>query len=450
MLIINWLEQLNSWLWSGPLLLLLFGTGVYLTIILKGFQFRYLGYAFRAVFAKQQTQAKGDISHFEALMTSLAGAIGTGSIVGVATAVAIGGLGAIFWMWVTALLGMATKYAESLLAVRYRHVDARGEMIGGPMQYIENGLGWKKLAIVFAVLGVIATFGTGNMVQVNAIVEGVGHVWNINPLWTGFAVLIFTALVVVGGIRSIGNVASILVPFMATFYIVAALIVIGAHIEHIPAALRHIVETAFTGQAAVGAFTGSTVALALQLGISNSIFSNESGLGISTIAAAAAKTDSPARQGMITMTGALVSTLIVCTMTALVLSVTEVLGTTTIDGQMLNGASMAITAFKKTITGGEYVVAIGLVLFAYTTIIAWAYYGEKCFEYLFGERWIPLYRIIYILIILPGAILDLKTVWLVANVANALMVIPNLIAVLGLSKVVVSETNKLIEEKNKE
>ncbi|MFA6914967.1 MAG: sodium:alanine symporter family protein [Parachlamydiales bacterium] len=446
MLIIHWLELLNSWLWSGPLLLLLFGTGLYLTIILKGFQFRYLGYAFRAAIAKQQTQAKGDISHFEALMTSLAGAIGTGSIVGVATAVAVGGLGAIFWMWVTALLGMATKYAESLLAVKYRHMDARGEMIGGPMQYIENGLGWKKFAILFAVLGVIATFGTGNMVQVNAIVEGVGHVWNINPLWTGLVVLVFTGLVVIGGIRSIGHVAAVLVPLMATFYIIAALIVIGAHIEHIPAALQHIVSSAFTGQAAIGAFTGSTVVLALQLGISNSIFSNESGLGISTIAAAAAKTDSPARQGMITMTGALISTMIVCTMTGLVLSVTEVLGATTLEGQMLNGASMAITAFKKTITGGEYVVAIGLILFAYTTIIAWAYYGEKCFEYLFGEKWIYFYRIIYILVILPGAILDLETVWLVANVANALMVIPNLIAVLGLSKVVVSETNKLIEE----
>lgn len=446
MLIVNWLDQLNSWLWSGPLLILLFGTGVYLTIILKGFQFRYLGYAFRAALTKQQDQAKGDISHFEALMTSLAGAIGTGSIVGVATAIAVGGLGAIFWMWVTALLGMATKYAESLLAVKYRHEDARGEMIGGPMQYIERGLGWKKFAVLFAILGVIATFGTGNMVQVNAIVEGIGHVWNVNPIWTGLAVLIFTGLVVIGGIRSIGHVASVLVPLMATFYIGAALIVIFTHLEHIPMALRHIVESAFTGQAAVGAFAGSTIFLALQLGISNSIFSNESGLGISTIAAAAAKTDSPARQGMITMTGALISTLIVCTMTALVLSVTDVLGATTVDGQMLNGAAMAITAFKSSISGGEYVVAIGLVLFAYTTIIAWAYYGEKCFEYLFGERWVYLYRIIYIVIILPGAILDLETVWLVANVANALMVIPNLIAVLALSKVVVKETNKLIEQ----
>lgn len=444
--IVSFLDRLNGWLWSGPLLVLLFGTGVYLTIILKGFQFRYLGFAFRAALSKQQDQAEGDISHFQALMTSLAGAIGTGSIVGVATAMAVGGVGALFWMWVTALLGMATKYAESTLAVKYRHTDKRGEMIGGPMQYIESGLGWKWMATLFAVLGVIATLGTGNLVQVNAIVEGINHVWDINPLWAGIAVLIATAMVVLGGIKSIGNVASVAVPFMAIFYLGAGLVVLAMHIEHVPAALYHIFESAFTGQAAVGAFAGSSVLLALQLGISNSIFSNEAGLGISTIAAAAAKTDSPARQGMITMTGALISTLIVCTMTGLVLSVTQVLGATNANGNMINGAAMAITAFSKTLSGGEYIVSIGLVLFAWTTIIAWAYYGEKCFEYIFGERWIPLYRIIFILVIIPGALLELQTVWLLANVSNALMVIPNLIAVLALSKVVLSETHMLIAE----
>lgn len=439
------LEKINSWLWSGPLLVLLFGTGLYLTVILKGFQFRYLGFAFHSAIAKQQKQAKGDISHFQSLMTSLAGAIGTGSIVGVATAIAIGGVGAIFWMWITALVGMATKYAESLLAVRYRHTDKRGEMIGGPMQYIEQGLGWKKFAILFAVLGIIATLGTGNLVQVNAIVEGVNHIWKVDQLWVGIIVLVSVGIVVIGGIKSIGHVAAILVPVMAFFYICGSLFVLLMHASYIPEAFYNIVVSAFTGQAAKGAFIGSTVTAALQLGVSNSIFSNEAGLGISTIAAAAAKTDSPARQGMITMTGALISTLIVCTMTGLVISVTQVLGKVDAEGYMLNGASMAISAFETTLSGGEYVVGIGLILFAYSTIIAWAYYGEKCFEYLFGERWILIYRLIFIMIILPGALLELETVWLVANLANAFMVIPNLIAVLKLSKVVLHETDLLVD-----
>lgn len=443
---LEWLNSANTWLWGGPLLLLLFGTGVYLTYLLKGFQFRYLKSAFQQAVSQGPERGRGDISPLAALMTSLAGAIGTGSIVGVATAIAIGGMGAIFWMWVTALLGMATKYAESLLAVRFRHTDRRGEMIGGPMQYMEHGLGWRKTALLFSALGCMAALGTGNLVQVNAIVEGVNQVWQVPPLWTGGVILGITALVLIGGIRSIGSVASILVPVMALFYIGGATVVLALHAAEIPGVLWSIFSTAFTGQAAVGAFAGSSIIAAMQMGVARSIFSNEAGLGIPAIAAAAAITDSPARQGMITMTGALISTLVVCTCTALVIGVTGVLGQTDSSGQLLNGAAMAIHAFESSLAGGKYIVSIGLILFAYTTIIAWAYYGEKCFEYLFGEGSIMLYRCLYIGMMLPGAILHLNVVWSIADLANGLMVIPNLLALLALSRVVKVETDRFIAE----
>lgn len=444
--ILEGLGYLNMWLWSGPLLLLIFGTGIYLTYALKGFQIRYLGYAFQQVLAKKRQGARGDISQLEALMTSLAGAIGTGSIVGVATAIAIGGLGSIFWMWVTAILGMATKYAESLLAVKYRHMDKRGEMIGGPMHYMEKGLGWRKVALLFAGLGCIAAIGTGNLVQVNAIVEGVYQVWQVPPLMTGFILLSVTALVLLGGIRTIGSVATVLVPIMALFYIGGGSIILFLKASEIPKALWTIITSAFTGQAAVGAFAGSSIILAMQLGVARSILSNEAGLGISSIAAAAAITDSPARQGMITMTGALISTLIVCTFTALVIAVTGVLGQVDADGKVLNGAAMAIRAFESSLSGGQYVVSIGLMLFAYTTILAWAYYGEKCFEYIFGERSVPFYRALFVLLMLPGAVLQLHVVWLVADLANAFMVVPNLIALLALARVVTKETEVFLGE----
>jgi AGCS family alanine or glycine:cation symporter len=444
------IEQIKDLIWGPPLLLLLLGTGVYLTVLLKGVQFRYIGYALKQVVAKTKDGAKGDISHFEALMTSLAGAIGTGSIVGVATAIGIGGLGALFWMWVTAVLGMATKYAESLLAVKYRQVDGRKEMIGGPMEYIESGLGWKWMAILFAIFGSIAAIGTGNLVQVNSIVEAVENVWSFDPLIIGCIVAVVTAAVILGGVKSIGHVSGILVPIMGIFYLVAGSIIIGLNIEKLPEAFYLIFKSAFTGQAAVGGFTGAGVMLALQLGVARSIFSNEAGLGISSIAAAAAKTDAPGRQAMINMTGALLSTGIVCTITGLVIAVTNVLGKTNSEGKMLNGASLAIEAFNTSISGGSYIVAIGLILFAFTTIIAWAYYGEKCFEYLFGERSIMPYRIIYILMIVLGAALKMETVWHLADISNALMAIPNLIALVMLSSVIVKETNIFLIEAKKE
>lgn len=439
------LNQVKNWVWSAPLLLLLIGTGVYLTILLRGMQFRYLGFALKQVFKSQKNDSEGDISHFEALMTSLAGAIGTGTIVGVATAIGVGGLGSMFWMWLTAFVGMATKYAESLLAVKYRVLDSRGEMMGGPMQYIEHGLGWKWMACLFAVLGAIAAFGTGNLVQVNAIAEAFNHIWPTNPWIAGVGIALLTGMVILGGVRSIGHVSGILVPLMALFYLVAGIVIIVIHIDKLPQAISKIVISAFDGQAAIGGFLGANMMMAIQMGVSRSVFSNEAGLGISSIAAAAAKTDNPGRQAMITMTGALISTVIVCSITGLVLAVTDVLGQTNESGIVLSGASMAIKAFDSTLPGGAYIVSIGLILFAFSTVIAWAYYGEKCFEYLFGGRSVLIYRFLFTLIIIPGAAIKMEIAWCLADIMNGVMVIPNLIAVIALSGAITSETRSFLK-----
>jgi alanine or glycine:cation symporter, AGCS family len=446
----SFLSHVRDWVWGAPLLLLLLGTGVYLTFLLKGVQFRYLGYAFKQVVARQRQESKGDISHFEALMTSLAGAIGTGTIVGVATAISIGGLGAIFWMWVTAFISMATKYAESLLAVKYRHMDSRGEMAGGPMQYIAKGLGWKKVSYLFAVLGIIAALSTGNLVQTNSIAEGIYHVWQVDPLITGVILSMLTAIVVIGGVKSIGHVASILVPGMALLYIGAACFILAINLTKIPEAIMLILHHAWNGQAATGGFLGASMMMAIQMGVARSVFSNEAGLGISSIAAAAAKTDSPGRQALITMTGALISTVIVCTMTGLVLAVTNVVGTSGESGNILNGASLAIAAFNKHIPGGEYIVTIGLVFFAYTTVLAWSYYGEKCCEYLFGERSIMPFRVLFALVVIPGAALKMEIAWHLADISNGLMAIPNLIALMALSGIIVQETQSFLARIEKE
>lgn len=438
-------EQVESWIWGPPLLLLLLGTGLYLTFVLRGVQFRYLFYAFGQVFAKKKEGASGDISHFEALMTTLAGAIGTGAIVGVATAVTLGGFGALFWMWITALLGMATKYAESLLAVKYRVVDHRGEMLGGPMEYIERGFGSKFLAVLFAIFAILAAFGTGNLVQVNAMAESIHTVWHIAPWISGLVIAALMGVVVIGGVKSIGHVAGILVPLMALFYLGGATYVLWVYIDLIPDAFILIFKSAFTGQAAFGGFAGATMTAAIQFGVSRSVFSNEAGLGISSVAAAAAKTDSPGRQAMITMTGALMSTVIVCTLTGLVLAVTGVLGQTASCGAPLTGACMAIEAFQKVFPYGGYMVTIGLIFFAFTTAIAWAYYGEKCVEYLLGEWSIPWFRLVYCLLVIPGAAIHMELAWSFANIANALMAIPNLIAIIGLTSVIRSETKLFLK-----
>lgn len=444
------LGEIRHFVWAPPLLILIIGTGIYLTVLLKGVQFRYLWYAVKQAFIPQTHQTQGDISQFEALMTSLAGAIGTGTIVGVATAITVGGLGAMFWMWVMAFLGMAIKYAESLLAVKYRVLDARGEMMGGPMQYIEKGVGWKWMAVLFAIFGAIAAIGTGNLVQVNAIAEAVNSIWITDPWFTGVILAIVTGLVILGGVRSIGHVAGVLVPAMALFYLGAGLIIIAIHADKIPEAFSLILNSAFNGQAAIGGFAGSTIAMAIEMGVARSIFSNEAGLGISSMAAAAARTDCPGRQAMITMTGALMSTVIVCSVTGFVLAVTNVLGQSSASGKALSGATMAITAFNSTLPGGSYIVAVGLILFAFSTVIAWAYYGEKCCEYLFGEKSVFAYRILYTLIVIPGAALKMEMAWYFADIMNGLMVIPNLIALLALSGVIVAETKSFLQLVKKE
>lgn len=434
------LFEIKSIVWGIPLLTLLLGTGVYLTLLLRGVQFRYLGYAIKEVFAPAAKNSEGDISHFQALMTSLAGAIGTGTIVGVATGIVVGGIGSLLWMWVTAFLSMATKYAESLLAVKYRVIDDNGEMMGGPMQYMERGLGWKWIAVIFAFFGCFAAIGTGNLVQVNSITETVVAVWDTDPLWTGVILAVIVGLVLIGGVKSIGHFAGVVVPFMALFYLGAGLYIIALHFDKLPAALTLIFESAFTPQAAIGAVAGTTIMAAIQEGVARSVFSNEAGMGISTFAAAAAQTDSPARQGLITMTGALLSTVIVCSITGIVLAVTGVLHATNAAGEPLTGATLAIKAFDTTIPGGSYIVSVGLILFAFSTVVSWGYYGEKCCEYLLGERSTLLYRLFFTLLVIPGSILKMEIAWFVADILNGLMIVPNLVALIALSGVVVAET----------
>lgn len=440
------LADINALVWGPPLLIVLMGTGIYLTFLLRGVQFRYLWYALKQSVNFSANKNKiGDISQFESLMTSLAGALGTGTVVGVATAVAIGGLGALFWMWVTACLGMALKYSESLLAVKYRRLDQRGEMMGGPMQYMEDGLGWKWAAMMFAFFGALAAIGTGNLLQSNAITSAVVSVWLIDPLWAAIVLALIVGLVLLGGVKSIGRVAGVLVPLMAFFYIGAGLLIIAMHITRLPEVIAMIFASAFSGQAAFGGFAGSSMLMALQMGVARGVISTEAGLGISSMAAAAAQTDSPGRQAMITMTGALISTVIVCSITGLVLGVAGVQGQTDFAGVQLNGAAMAIEAFNSSLPGGGYIVAIGLMLFAFTTVIAWGYYGEKCCEYLFGERSVIFYRLLFTLLVIPGSIMKLETAWHVADILNAFMAVPNLIALVALSSVIVSETNVFLK-----
>lgn len=436
----HWLEQAREVVWGAPLLILLMGTGLYLTFLLRGLQFRYLGYAMKQVLSEQKRGSRGDISQFEALMTTLAGAIGTGSIVGVATAVSLGGLGALFWMWITAFVGMSTKYAEGLLAVYYRVADERGEMVGGPMEYIDRGLGWKWLAIIFCIFGIGASFGTGNLVQVNSIAAALVHIVPISPWWIGLFLSVCTALILIGGVKSIGRVAAILVPVMALLYFFGGLLIVCLHIEHVPAALQNIFTNAFSGQAALGGFAGSSMMLALQMGVARGVFTTESGLGISSIAAAAARTDAPVRQALINMTGSLL-VVITCTVTGLVIAVTERLGAYDLDGNSLKGVDMVISAFSDGFPFGHYIVILGLILFAYTTTIAWAYYGEKCAEYLFGTKVVMPFRLLYILLVIPGAAMHLTLVWNVADLMNGLLAIPNLIGIIALSRVLVKETN---------
>lgn len=442
--LMGWLEVLKGWVWGAPLLILLMGIGIYLTIRLKGIQFTHLIYALKLVFGKQQQEGKGDISHFESLMTALAATIGIGNIAGVATALTIGGLGALFWMWVTALIGMAIKYAEAILAVKYRTTDKNGEMCGGPMYFIEYGLGWRWLAFAFALFGAIGAFGGGNMLQANSVADVMKSYFQVDPLWTGIVLALLTGATLLGGIKSIGKVASLLVPFMAIFYIGGAAIILLKFYDRVPGALWNIVSHAFTGQAAFGGFAGSTLLLAIQVGVSRGLMTSEAGLGTASIAAAAAKTDLPGRQALVSMTGCFLATIIMCSATGLVLGVTDVFGTLGPDGKILTGASMTLAAFQSVFSWGGFIVTIGLILFAFTTLIGWSYYGEKCVEYLLGVKSVPFYRILFTLIVIPGAILELDAVWMISDICNGLMAFPNLLGLCALSGVVIHETRQFM------
>ena len=446
------LDTIYSWIWGAPIPLLLMGIGVYLTFALKGLQFTQLGYALKLAFGNQKgNQGDGDISHFASLMTALAGTIGIGNIAGVATAITVGGPGALFWMWVTALIGMSIKYAEAILAVKYRVTDERGEMNGGPMYFIERGLGWKWLAFSFAIFGAIGTFGGGNMIQANSVADVMHSMFGVNPLWTGIVITIITGLTLIGGIQSISRLASLLVPFMAFLYIGGAVAIIFTFYDRVPHALMMIVQSAFSGHAAFGGFLGSSVLMAIQVGVSRGLMTSEAGLGSASIAAAAAKTDHPGRQALVSMTGCFLATIIMCTATGLVIGVTDVFGMTNSDGKLMTGASLTLAAFQSVFpVWGGYIVTIGLVLFAFTTLIGWAYYGEKCVSYLFGRKSIWIYRILFTAVIIPGSILELNIVWKISDISNGMMAFPNLIGVLALSSVVIAETRTFLKVLNQE
>ncbi len=426
------LGQLSSFIWGPVMLTLLLGVGVYLTLGLKLIPWRKIGLGFSLLLSGKADKDQGEISPFQALMTALSATIGTGNIAGVATAIFLGGPGAIFWMWVTALFGMATKYGEAVLAVKYREVDEQGRRVGGPMYYIKNGLGenWKWLGFLFALFGTIAAFGIGNMVQSNSVSDALQSNFGISPLLTGVVLAILVGLVILGGVKRIGVVAGKLVPIMAIAYILGSLIVIFANFGQVDEALGLIFTSAFSGTAATGGFAGAAVVAAIRFGVARGIFSNEAGLGSAPIAHAAAQTDDPVRQGMIGMLGTFIDTLIVCTMTALVILLT---GAWT-SGE--TGASLSTLAYGQGISGGNYIVTIGLVVFAFTTLLGWSYYGERCAEFIFGMRVIMPYRILWVIAILTGSLIKLDLVWLLADVMNGFMAIPNLIALALLSPVI--------------
>jgi alanine or glycine:cation symporter, AGCS family len=440
----NLLGTLHSWIWGPPLLALLIGTGIYLTFLLRGLQFRHLGYALKLVFSKQRNEGEGDISNFQSLMTALAATIGVGTIAGLATAVAIGGLGAIFWMILVGLIGMVTKYSECLLAVHYREVDAAGRMAGGPMYYLQKGLKCRWLGVLFAVFGAITALGTGNLVQANAVADVFFDFLGVDPWITGVILAVLVGSVVLGGIHTIGRVSGVLVPVMAVMYFIGCLIILGRFYYNIPITLLTIVDSAFHGQAPLGGFLGSTMLLSMQEGVSKGIFSNESGLGSAPIASAAARTDHSGRQAMIAMMGTFF-TLIITFVTGIALGVSGVIGTIGPSGKVLIGAPLTLRAFAISFPGGDVLLIVGLVLFAFSTIVGWGYYGEKCCEYLFGFRSIRLYRIVFTLVVIPGAIFSLKTVWCLSGIMNGLMAIPNLIGLLGLSFVVLRETKSFLK-----
>lgn len=436
------LNTLSSIIWGEYLLIpLLTIVGIYLTIGLRAMPWQKIPLAVKTLWQGRQetTHLKGDISPFQALMTALSATVGTGNIAGVSTAIYFGGPGAIFWMWVIALFGMATKYAEAVLAVSYRETDALGNYVGGPMYYIRNGLGenWRWMAAAFAFFAMFAAFGIGNMVQSNSVADEIYSTFNV-PTWlTGATMAILAALVIIGGVKRIAQVAAKLVPFMALIYILAALAIVIINIDKMPGTIAFIIKSAFTGSAASGGFLGASIWMAIRWGVARGIFSNEAGLGSAPIAHAAAKTNDPVKQGMVAMLGTFIDTIIICSLTAFVIILTGAWESG------LKGAPMSSLAFSTGLYGhGGYVVTFGLILFAFTTILGWSYYGERCASYLFGTGIIFYYRLLWIIAIFIGAVVKLELVWTFADVLNGLMALPNLIALLLLSPIVFSKTRQ--------
>lgn len=437
------IKQLNSVVWGTPMLILILGTGIFLMAGLRLVPLSKLGYGFTMLWQGRKGEGEGDISAFNALMTSLSATIGTGNIAGVATAIFLGGPGALFWMWCTALVGMATKYAEAVCAVRFRETDERGMHVGGPMYYIKNGLGenWAWLGTLFAVFGAIAGFGIGNTVQANSVADAMQGTFGIYEPITGLVIMIAVALVLIGGINRIAEVAGKLVPFMALAYLAAGLVILTINIAEIPAAFDLIITHAFTPTAAEGGFAGAAVWAAIRFGVARGVFSNEAGLGSAPIAHAAAKTDDPVRQGTIAMLGTFIDTMIICTITGLVIITS---GAWT-SGE--TGAALSSRAFELVLPGGgNYIVTLGLAIFAFTTLLGWSYYGERCVQYLFGPKSITPFRILWVLAIPVGASAELDFVWLVADTLNALMALPNLIALILLSPIVFALTREYFKK----
>jgi AGCS family alanine or glycine:cation symporter len=434
------LGTISNWVWGPPMLILLVGTHIFLTFRLKIIQ-RYLGTAIKLSF-KREKEGKGDVSQFGALTTALAATIGTGNIVGVATAIAAGGPGAVLWMWLTGVFGIATKYSEAILSVKYRITNEQGMMAGGPMYVLERGMNKKWLGAIFAALTAFAAFGIGNMVQANSISSLVQETFQISPWITGIVMTAFTAVVILGGIKSIAKVCEKLVPFMAIFYIVGCAILLMMKFSTIPETIQLIISSAFTGQAAIGGFLGAGMKEAMRYGVARGLFSNESGLGSAPIVAAAAQTKNPVRQALVSSTGTFWDTVVVCAMTGLVLVNSG-------DwSRGLQGASLTKAAFSELHYLGPIVLTIGLLTFVFSTILGWSYYGEKAAEYLFGTRVITPYRILWVVAVMVGSIVTLPMVWSFADIANGLMAIPNLISLLVLNKVIVSETDKYLWSKN--
>ncbi len=437
-----WLERIDSWAWGPWMIVLLVGTGLYLTIRLRTIQARLFGHSARAIRGDfDGPEDKGEISHFQTLAAVLSATIGTGNIAGVATAIAAGGPGALFWMWVTAAVGMATKYAESLLSHRYRVFRGDGSAAGGPMYVLEHGLGLKWLGVAFAVFAGVASFGIGNMVQANSVADALNAAFSA-PRWaTGAVMAALAGVVIIGGIKRIAAVAATLVPIMCVAYVAAGLAVLAAFAAQIPAAIALVVEAAFTPTAAAGGFAGAAVAQTIRFGVARGVFSNEAGLGSAPMGHAAARTNEHVREGVVAMMGPFIDTIVVCSITGLAIVLTGAWQWTGANGAQLSGARLTSTAFSSVLgVYGELAVSLGLALFAFSTTISWSYYGDRSFQYLLGDVAVVPYRIVYILLIPIGAVAQLKLVWSLSDIANAFMAVPNLVALVALSSLVIAET----------